>query len=67
MRDKPVSLRLDRAFATVFALLVVTDTHANAQRERLLYSFNSSGGGGDAPDTSLICDKLGNLYGMTSR
>jgi uncharacterized repeat protein (TIGR03803 family) len=48
---------------TVFEL---TPSPDGSWKEKLLYSFDSSGTGGYSPRDSLIFDAVGNLYGTTS-
>lgn len=54
---------------TMFVIaILMTGTRAAAQKEAVLYnfSFTDNGADGTEPASSLIFDKSGNLYGMTS-
>jgi uncharacterized repeat protein (TIGR03803 family) len=60
--------RLSRAVA-VLTILAATPfmlaTRASAQQEKVLHSFNSTSKIGTNPDSPLIFDSAGNLYGTT--
>ncbi len=45
------------------AFLIVAGRSASAQQERVLHSFDNNGRGGYLPDSRLILDAAGNLYG----
>jgi uncharacterized repeat protein (TIGR03803 family) len=54
------------AFAILAVHLLVTSTHAAAQQETVLHSFDANGNGdGYNPYAGLIFDGSGNLYGTT--
>jgi glycerol uptake facilitator-like aquaporin len=52
------------AFMLVFGFLITADPLFAASKERVLHSF--SGRDGAFPNTALILDASGNLYGTTS-
>jgi uncharacterized repeat protein (TIGR03803 family) len=45
---------------------VMTGTRADAQTEKVLYSFDDLGKGGYLPQSGLVLDPSGNLYGTTT-
>jgi uncharacterized repeat protein (TIGR03803 family) len=63
MRSNKPSTGLIMVIVTV--TLLVTGTHATAQQETVLLSFNGLGGSG--PLDGLIFDAAGNLYGTTNQ
>lgn len=52
------------AFGTVFELTPTAGGHWTAN---LLYSFNPTGDSGDQPESNLVIDAAGNLYGTANR
>jgi len=55
-----------RTILLIFSGVLVSGSHAVAQAERVLHSFNS-GDGGNTPSAGLISDGAGNLYGTTEQ
>ena len=49
----------------MIAVTLVLATSAWASSESLLYSFDSVSGDGLYPQSELVADKAGNLYGTT--
>ncbi len=47
------------------AVFELTPTAGGGWTEKVLYSFNGNGTGGDAPYSGLVFDAVGNLYGTT--
>jgi uncharacterized repeat protein (TIGR03803 family) len=65
LRNKPLN-----AFQFVLAIAVslfLTVMTAEAQTERVLYSFDKTTTSGNQPEAGLVMDPSGNLYGTTSR
>ncbi len=68
MQSKRPLTPLVAAFVVVFGLLTIATPLFAADTEKVLYSFCSVGANcadGQTPQTSLIFDKAGNLYGTT--
>ena len=51
--------------AVVFGLVVASTQSARAQTVTVLYSFEDSGGDGGFPDSGVVLDAQGNVYGET--
>ena len=56
---------LDRAMFVIFVIAGLLSTHAAAQQETVLFNFNNIGDSGIYPNSSLILDVSGDLYGTT--
>jgi len=67
MRSQKLSLELSVVLAIVAAVVFITGTHAAAQTESVIHSFNNSTDlkGGLLPVAPLTMDSAGNLYGTT--
>jgi uncharacterized repeat protein (TIGR03803 family) len=65
MRSEKISIALIAVTAMFAATLLTTSTRAVAQTERVLHRFYSNGAAGYPPESALIFDKAGNLYGNT--
>jgi uncharacterized repeat protein (TIGR03803 family) len=65
MRNKGLSIAPAITLAIVAVALITTATHASAQQENVLHSFNLNGRDGYVPNARLIIDTAGNLYGTT--
>jgi len=62
MRSKKLYVGLASVFAWI---MLMAGSRAAAQTEKVLHSFNNTGG--DEPAAGVIFDAAGNLYGTTSR
>jgi uncharacterized repeat protein (TIGR03803 family) len=61
--------RIVLGFAAVLAILTLTaltSARAAVQTETVLFSFDSTGTSGSAPNASVIFDSVGNLYGTAT-
>jgi uncharacterized repeat protein (TIGR03803 family) len=66
MRGKKLSIGLSAVFAISTVTPFVLGTHAAAQTEKVLHSFElGAKPGGSGPEGNLIFDAAGNLYGTT--
>jgi uncharacterized repeat protein (TIGR03803 family) len=65
MRSKNSPVGVILVLAIIAATLFVPGTHAAAQQEKLLHSFNINGKDGVNPISGVIFDAAGNLYGTT--
>jgi uncharacterized repeat protein (TIGR03803 family) len=63
MRSKRLSIGLTAILASTLVTLLTASTHAAAQQETILHSFPSSSKDGTNPESELIFDSAGNLYG----
>ena len=66
MRTNGYSAILTTLLASFVLALLISGTHASAQTEKLLYSFNNNGTDGNGPEGALVFDTQGNLYGATT-
>jgi hypothetical protein len=68
MRAQKFHNRSSAALTLFVAVLFITGTHATAQTEKILYSFNNTVQGTDGirPQGGVIFDTAGNLYGTTA-
>ena len=62
---KKVSIRLNPMLAILTLTLLVTAPRAFAQQETVIHSFGGNNQNGTLPQSSLILDAGGNLYGTT--
>jgi uncharacterized repeat protein (TIGR03803 family) len=65
MRSKKTFLELIVLFAIFTTTALVTATASDAPQVKILHSFSGSGKDGANPNSSLIFDTAGNLYGTT--
>jgi uncharacterized repeat protein (TIGR03803 family) len=66
MTDKKASTTLGLVLAILTMALLMTPTPAAAQVEKILHNFGSNTRGGVGPDSALIFDAAGDLYGTAA-
>lgn len=66
MRTNGYSATLTTVLVSFALTMLIAGTHASAQTEKLLYSFNNNGTDGNEPGGALVFDAHGNLYGATT-
>jgi uncharacterized repeat protein (TIGR03803 family) len=65
MRGKKLSVRLIRLITAFTITLLAAGASAVAQEEMVLHSFHNNGKDGQGPNSPLVFDSAGNLYGTT--